>query len=98
MFAGLFHLKSLDLSSNQLTQIVDVFSRLPALEQLNLRANALVSFKPDTFMVTNLFLIFPQQSKKIRKKERKKEREREINRSIEFVGVNFKKREYFFFQ
>jgi len=49
MFAGLLRLKSLDLSSNQLTQIVDVFSPLAALEQLNLRANALVTFKSDTF-------------------------------------------------
>ena len=55
MFAGLFHLKSLDLSSNKLEQITNVFSQLPALEQLNLRANALVSLKFDSFKVIIIF-------------------------------------------
>ena len=113
MFAGLHHLKSLDLSSNKLTQIVDVFSRLPALEQLNLRANALVSFKPETFKVTNLFPIFSKQKggeKKDRKsewegggdgkseKEGGKEKERSIDHFDLFVlGLGERKLFFFFF-
>lgn len=52
MLAGLIQLRSLDVSSNRLTRIVDgALEGLVALDQLNLRDNALTELGPHTFKV-----------------------------------------------
>lgn len=52
MLTGLIRLRSLDLSSNKLTKIDGALETLTALQQLNLRGNALLVLGPDAFKVS----------------------------------------------